>query len=91
MGLSLISAAVQQSATRWVDSHLWLLERSLPWINQADYVANDLSVISSQQLAAQLTVALKPYAGIIYTLHCTVCVLKCNCNQLNLFQSNPNR
>lgn len=74
MGLSLISAAVQQSATRWVDSHLWLLERSLPWINQADYVANDLSVISSQQLAAQLTVALKPYAGIIYILHCTVCV-----------------
>jgi hypothetical protein len=65
MGLSLISAAVQQSATRWVDSHLWLLERSLPWINQADY-ANDFSVISSQQLAAQLTVALKPYAGIIY-------------------------
>jgi hypothetical protein len=89
MGLSLISAAVQQSATRWVDSHLWLLERSLPWINQADYVANDLSVISSQQLAAQLTVALKPYAGIIYiTLHC---VLKCNCNQLNLFKSNQNR
>lgn len=74
MGLSLISAAVQQSATRWVDSHLWLLERSLPWINQADYVANDLSVISSQQLAAQLTLALKPYAGIIYIYYiCSVC------------------
>ncbi len=72
MGLSLISAAVQQSATRWVDSHLWLLERSLPWINQADY-SNDFSVISSQQLAAQLTVALKPYAGIHFSV-------EMNCN-----------
>lgn len=62
LGLSLISAAVQQAAIRWVDSHLWLLERSLPWINQVDY-CNDPNVISSQQLAAQLTVSLKPYAG----------------------------
>ena len=62
LGLSLISAAVQQSAARWVGSHLWLLERSLPWINQVDY-SHHLGLISAQQLAAQLTVALKPYAG----------------------------
>ena len=61
LGLNLISAAVQQSAIRWIDSHLWLLERSLPWINQAD--CNEEGSLAFQHLAAQLTVALKPYAG----------------------------
>lgn len=61
LGLSLISASVQQSSIRWIDSHLWLLERSLPWISQVD--CNDCGVIALQQLASQLIVALKPYAG----------------------------
>ncbi|KZS13781.1 putative WD repeat-containing protein 18 [Daphnia magna] len=60
LGLSLISASVQQSSIRWIDSHLWLLERSLPWISQVD--CNDCGVIALQQLASQLIVALKPYA-----------------------------
>lgn len=66
LGLNLISAAVQHSSTRWIDSHLWLLERSLSWINQAD-CNEEGGALAFQHLAAQLAVALKPYAGEIKT------------------------
>lgn len=63
LALQLLSSAVRQSAIRWLDSHLWLLERSLPWINQADCDQED--ELTAQHLAAQMAVSLKPYAGLI--------------------------
>lgn len=62
LALQLLSSSVRQSAVRWIDSHLWLLERSLPWINQADCDQHD--ELTAHHLAAQMSVSLKPYAGI---------------------------
>lgn len=62
LGLQLVSAAVRLAAVRWVDSHIWLLERNLPWINQADGDRQHEHLMP-QHLAAQMAVALKPYAG----------------------------
>ena len=61
LGLQLISEAVRQAATKWIGSHLWLLERSLHWINEVLY--NENGRLDAHHLAAQLIVALKPYTG----------------------------
>lgn len=55
LAFQLWSAMVRRAASITMDSQLWLLEHNLPWIERAD--------VGIQHLAAQLAVALKPFAG----------------------------
>ena len=65
--LHLVWSSIRQAAARWVDSQLWLVERNLPWINQSELTAGSNGETADstlvQHLAAQLAVALKPFAG----------------------------
>lgn len=72
-GLRLLWAAIRQATARWVDSQLWLVERNAAWINQAE--PGDSTPLNAaaptaglvEHLAAQLVVALKPFAGNLVT------------------------
>lgn len=55
--LQLWFAVVRRAAPNWLDSQLWLLEHNLPWLEQTD--------AGAQHLAAQLSAALKPFAGLL--------------------------
>ena len=69
----LLWAAIRQATARWVDSQLWLVERNAAWINQAE--PGDSTPLNAaaptaglvEHLAAQLVVALKPFAGNLVT------------------------
>lgn len=70
VGLHLLWAAVRHAAARWIDSQLWLVERNLPWIGQVEPADAMIKRGTSspaaglvEHLAAQLAVALRPFAG----------------------------
>lgn len=59
LAIELWSTIIRRAASNFMDSQLWLLEHNLSWIERAD--------VGIQHVAAQLSVAIKPFAG-IYTV-----------------------
>ncbi len=61
LAIELWSAIIRRAASNFMDSQLWLLEHNLSWIERAD--------VGIQHVAAQLSVAIKPFAGMYTLIH----------------------